>query len=715
MKHTTNQKHMKHVRFGSVLLLLALPASGSVLFSDRFSYPNGPLTQAPGSAWVTHGGTAHQLKVVDGKARLTQLDSEDINAPLSGGPYNQGVLYASLTVNVSSPPSGDGGFFFHFKDGGSTQKSRVFVSTNGVPSGSVKFGIANGSADAIYTTEAFAIGTVHRLVIRYQAGSPTSSTLWINPVNETETVRRVEATDVNRAAGISAVALRQALSSGDGIGTLLLDDLIVGTEFGDVAGVNTPPTISRISDQSTGANQPIGPISFRVEDTESDPSQLRVSLSSSNPELLGGKGVTFQGSGNDRSLRMVPNLNAQGTAEITVTVSDGTKSSSAIFRVTVGAPSLSGPERTEIPMDGESGALEFQVSDRESAAQRLTVSAFSSNLKLFPLEGIHWSGQSTTRLLSLKPAAGLSGTSVITVLLTDGTHTVSNRLSVTVFPQLGEVLSDPFDEPDGSLIHSPGDWIIHAPDGGSPTNILVQSGHLRLSETKAEDVSVPLRGAPYAEDAGTILYAALRVRCLDLPSVAGAFFGHFRDDRSGFRGRLYVGTRDAAVGRCRFGVASSSETPSYVPTDVGVGEDVLLVLKQNLSSGRAQLWVNPITESDPSVLASEEAAPIAVRYWSFRQVDGIGELWIDQIRVASSFEEALAMSANDGLKLTFTVANAGLGLSWSATPGTRLEHRESFGAERWSPMLLVPREENGRRFLTVPLTRPTSFYRVVRQ
>jgi hypothetical protein len=702
---------MKHVGFSSVLLLLAIPASASVLLSDRFNYPDGPLSQAAGSAWVNHGGTPQQLSVSDGSVRLTQLESEDVSAPLPGGPYNQGVLYASFVVNVGALPSGDGGFFFHFKDGGSTQKARVFVSTNGVAPGRFKFGIANGSAAVVYVDETFLMTTSHRLVVRYQAGSPTSSTLWIDPTGEVDTARRAEASDVNRTASINSVALRQSLASGDGMGTLALDDLVVGTEFGDVAGLNTPPTISRIADQHTGANQPVGPIPFRVEDAESEPGQLRVTLSSSNPEVLSAKGAAFQGTGVERSLRLAPNPDAQGVADVTLTVSDGVKSAASLFRLTVGAPSLAGPGRVEIPVNGESGSLEFLVSDRESQPEQLAITAQSSNTKLFPPDSIHWSGRASSRLLSLRPAADQSGISEITVVLTDGIHTLSNRLSVTVHPQLGVVLSEPFSSVDGSLIDPTGAWTIHAPDGGSPTNIVVQSGHLRLSEKQAEDVSVLLKGGPYAEASGTILYAALRVRCLDLPAASGGFFAHFRDDRSGFRGRLYLAAKEAPAGHFRFGVASGAESPVYAPYAAAVGEDVTLVLKQNLTTGRAQLWLNPTGESDPSVVAGDEAVPIKVSNWSFRQADGIGELWVDSVRVAASFAEALGESVAE--KLEFSVSRTGLELSWAVASGAIIEHRASLGNGAWTAVLETPREENGRRVLTVPTDEAMGYYRLV--
>lgn len=696
-----------------MLLLLAIKAPAGILLSDRFGYDNGPLVEANGSPWVNHGGTAQQVEVTDGVVRLSQQESEDVSAPLAGGPFNQGTLFASFTVNLVSLPSGDGGFFFHFKDGGSTQKARVFVSTNGAAAGRFRFGIANGSATATYLKEDFDLTSSYRLVIRHRVADPAGSTLWVNPASEGDVLHRVEATDTNRVANLTAVALRQSLSSGDGMGQLLLDDLTVGTEFGDVAGANTPPTISRIPDQETPANQPVGPLPFQVEDQETDAAKLRVTLSSSNPNLLAVKGSAFQGTGANRTLRLSPTPDAQGVTDITLTVTDGTKSSSTTFRLTVGAPSLRSPPRAEFALNSEDNRLEVQVADRETPPEQLVLTVRAANPKLFPPDAIQLSGSGATRSLILRPAREQSGVSLITLTLTDGVHSLSNQLTITVYPRLGTLINEPFPTVDGSLITPEGRWSIHAPEGGSPTNILVQSGHLRLSEKQAEDVHVKFPGGPFAEASGTILYAAVRVRALDLPSSAGTFFGHLRDDRSGFRGRLYVATRGAVTGRLRYGVAAGAEPPVPFPYDAGVGEDVLLVLKQNLTTGRAELWLNPTSESDPSVVAADEPSPITVSNWSFRQADGIGELWIDHLRIASSFAEATGQAEVDHVRLEVRPTPQGLSLSWPSSPPGLLQQRDSWTKGEWNRVNLPAVEAEGRRTTLVPADQRERYYRWV--
>ena len=50
----------------------AAQARASVIFSDNFTYPDGPLVGAPGSPWANHSGTAGQVNVTSNQVELTQ-------------------------------------------------------------------------------------------------------------------------------------------------------------------------------------------------------------------------------------------------------------------------------------------------------------------------------------------------------------------------------------------------------------------------------------------------------------------------------------------------------------------------------------------------------------------------------------------------------------------------------------------------------------------
>ncbi|MEW6301933.1 MAG: Ig-like domain-containing protein [Verrucomicrobiota bacterium] len=108
-----------------------------------------------------------------------------------------------------------------------------------------------------------------------------------------------------------------------------------------VSLVNSAPTISIISGQIIAQGGSTGPLAFTVGDAETPASNLTVSGSSSNPTLVPGSGISFGGSGGNRTVTVTPAATQTGTATITVTVNDGSVSTSTSFVLTVNPPSSS--------------------------------------------------------------------------------------------------------------------------------------------------------------------------------------------------------------------------------------------------------------------------------------------------------------------------------------------------------------------------------------
>ena len=71
------------------------------------------------------------------------------------------------------------------------------------------------------------------------------------------------------------------------------------------------------------------------------------------------------------------------------------------------------------PIGTATAAIPFTVADPETAAADLTVEAFSTNPVLLPASGIVVGGSDGSRTITLTPAAGLSGSAPVTVLVTD--------------------------------------------------------------------------------------------------------------------------------------------------------------------------------------------------------------------------------------------------------------------------------------------------------
>lgn len=121
-----------------------------------------------------------------------------------------------------------------------------------------------------------------------------------------------------------------------------LDYMIVwsGAGTGDSSGVygrvysDSTPHISTIADQLFDEDS-AQVVSFRVSDGDTPLDNLILNVSSSNATLFTSGGLVLGGSGRDRTLTLTPTANAFGSTVITLTVSDGTTTTSSTFQVDV--------------------------------------------------------------------------------------------------------------------------------------------------------------------------------------------------------------------------------------------------------------------------------------------------------------------------------------------------------------------------------------------
>lgn len=97
---------------------------------------------------------------------------------------------------------------------------------------------------------------------------------------------------------------------------------------------NTAPTISAIAPQTMNMNSSIT-VNFTIEDAETPANQLTLSTSQHDP-LVPNSGIVFSGSGANRTITITPAANSSGVAALfTITVSDGTQTTSINFPLTV--------------------------------------------------------------------------------------------------------------------------------------------------------------------------------------------------------------------------------------------------------------------------------------------------------------------------------------------------------------------------------------------
>jgi hypothetical protein len=199
------------------------------------------------------------------------------------------------------------------------------------------------------------------------------------------------------------------------------------------------------------------------------------------------------------------------------------------------------------------------------------------------------------------------------------------------------VLSDTFTYPDGALTNaSPGKW-RHTSGGMDEVNVTNATVELTRSET--EDVEASL-GVSYSASSGTTLYARFSLHVLAPPAGAnGNYFAHFAG--SSTRARVFVVTNGAAAGHFRLGIANGSTTASAIwPVDLNTNQTYSVVTRLVVSNAQATLWINPASGSDTSIAAADVVSPSSANAFAWRQDTGMGILAVDDLVVATGFDEA---------------------------------------------------------------------------
>jgi len=279
-------------------------------------------------------------------------------------------------------------------------------------------------------------------------------------------------------------------------------------------------------------------------------------------------------------------------------------------------------------------------------------------------------------------------------------------------PGGGAVLfEDTFTYPDGDVVGAVGSpWAPHSAAGSGPVSI--QQGWLVLSADGAEDISALLEGAPYATDGSAgPLYAGFTLEVTALPSTGGAYFAHFRNTASSHRGRLWISQSGAAEGSYRLGVGNSSgadATTGPWDADLQPGTPHRVVLRYVPETGLSTLWVDPGSESDPGVTATDAPGITAISNFSLRQSGDIGQLRIDDLAVSDRFDEVL----RNGMRLAVRHESQGLVLSWPVSPEAwRVEWTTNL--EAWSVLDAEPTQVGQVMELRPEATGSRAFYRLV--
>ncbi len=214
----------------------------TIVATDSFTYPDGPLVGNVGSPWATHSGTTGQILVSSGKITLIQTtNSEDANIPLASALGAGGTYYAAFDLNVPTPSGAVVNVYFaHHKAGASTFKARIWLLT-GAPAGFYRIGLSDTSTAPttlgvdVWSTD-LAYGTTYRIVSSYNYDTGAAQ-LWVNPVNEASPKLTVGGV---ASIAVDSYGVREASNSGTT--QQIIDNLCVGTLFNDVITCAPPPS-----------------------------------------------------------------------------------------------------------------------------------------------------------------------------------------------------------------------------------------------------------------------------------------------------------------------------------------------------------------------------------------------------------------------------------------------------------------------------------------
>jgi hypothetical protein len=206
------------------------------------------------------------------------------------------------------------------------------------------------------------------------------------------------------------------------------------------ASIDTAPTVTGLADTITipRNGQPLS-WRFMATDDRTYPSLIEVHPISMNPVLVPefriAAEIDADGSG---TLQISANPNQTGSTPVHLRFFDGHLTATKIINVQIAAntaPNIGRLPSLYTPINTPTRVVDFTVSDAETLATSITLSATSSDQTIIPNKGITIGGSGNNRSIYATPSAGATGSSTITVTVTDAEGlTDQSDFEVTVVP-----------------------------------------------------------------------------------------------------------------------------------------------------------------------------------------------------------------------------------------------------------------------------------------
>ncbi|MCU0425308.1 MAG: T9SS type A sorting domain-containing protein [Candidatus Kapabacteria bacterium] len=319
----------------------------------------------------------------------------------------------------------------------------------------------------------FTVGDADITSLRFSVASSNPSVFPVSNiiVSGSGTQRIISLTPAPNQVGSSLITLTVTNSFG----------LSVQTSF--LATVVPPPaapTLRAVVNLTTFRNTPI---SMQFVASDENLATLQLSAVSSNQALFPNSNLFLSGAGTLRTITMSPAFNQLGVSTITITgVNQQGQVATLDFTVTV-VPPLLPPTISPIGNitigQNQSATRNFTVTDHLDVNQ-VRFSFESTNQTLQPVSRMQVLGSGTTRALNLAPSLNQSGTSDITLTVTNSQGLSANtsfRLTVIPPPVGGEFAPSSLTTERGRETSS----TIRVEDGsGFPITFSIQSSNEAL-------------------------------------------------------------------------------------------------------------------------------------------------------------------------------------------------------------------------------------------
>ena len=253
-----------------------------------------------------------------------------------------------------------------------------------------------------------------------------------------------------------------------------------------------------------------------------------------------------------------------------------------------------------------------------------------------------------------------------------------------VSSQATVLLDETFTYADGDLTNVAAPlWNYHS-GGGTPTTALnVVGGQAFINQNDATsgggDANRLLSSTfDPATDNTSAIYVGFTVNFSALPfnsgaSTAGSYFAHLKSSAANeFYGRIGANQEGAAPGTFRLAITTESWPATGAGTvefgqDLSLGINYLVVMKYDLSTDQATLWVDPTSEASTSVVSTDAPSyaagvisAFALRQGTSNSTGAPGDIFVDDLKVATSFGEVIPVPEPGSLAILICGAFAAL-------------------------------------------------------